>query len=117
MPWISNGAWDLHHATPSETDAMLEWISLGGRGLDTAFSYGVQDQTGMGAAVRNASVPRKELFVTTKIPCAGNASSALDYVRQDLAQLKLPYVDLLLIHQPNGCKTAAELQVSLNLIY
>ena len=68
MPWISNGAWDLHHSTPSETDAMLEWISLGGRGLDTAYSYGVTDQTGMGAAVRKASVPREELFLTTKIP-------------------------------------------------
>ena len=40
MPLINNGAWDLHHATPSEADAMVLWMSLGGRGLDTAFSYG-----------------------------------------------------------------------------
>jgi diketogulonate reductase-like aldo/keto reductase len=110
MPWISNGAWDLHHTTPDETEAMLEWISLGGRGLDTAYSYGAKDQTGMGAAVGKASVPREDLFLTTKIPCAGNASGAMHYIQQDLAQLKLSYVDLLLIHEPTGCKTAAQLQ-------
>jgi aryl-alcohol dehydrogenase-like predicted oxidoreductase len=146
MPWINNGAWDLHHATPSETAAMLEWVALGGRGLDTAYSYGVKDQTGVGAAVKQTKVPRAELFITTKIPCAGNASGALAYVRQvplprgeggggdmgrrgaryvvgasaraaprgtqDLAQLGLPYADLVLIHQPTACRTAGELQVA-----
>jgi hypothetical protein len=33
LPWISNGAYDLHHAKPTEAQAMLEWLKLGGRGL------------------------------------------------------------------------------------
>ena len=110
LPWVSNGAYDLHHISPTETQAMLQWLELGGRGLDTAYSYGAKDQKGVGAAVHQTKVPRAEVFVTTKIPCAGNASAALDYVRQDLSQLQLPYADLVLIHEPSGCKGAAELQ-------
>ena len=77
LPMISDGAWDLHHTTPSESDAMSLWLELGGRGLDTAFSYGSKDQIGVGVAVRRAApaIPRDQIFVTTKIPCAGNASS------------------------------------------
>lgn len=112
LPWISNGAYDLHHTTPNQTEAMLLWLSLGGRGLDTAFSYGVTDQTATGAAVRQTSVPRDQVFLTTKIPCAGNASGALEYVRQDLAQLGLPYADLVLIHTPKSCASAAEIQAT-----
>jgi len=88
------------------------WLTLGGRGLDTAFSYGAKDQTGMGAAVRNTAVARGDIFLTTKIPCAGNASGALDYVRTDLQQLGLEYADLILIHTPKACKTHAEIQAT-----
>ena len=35
------------------------------------------------------AVARGDIFLTTKIPCAGNASGALDYVRTDLQQLGL----------------------------
>jgi diketogulonate reductase-like aldo/keto reductase len=112
MPWINNGAWDLHHVSPSEAEAMEEWLALGGRGLDTAFSYGTKDQIGVGIAVRNSTVPRDDIFITTKIPCTGNTTSALGYVKADLAQLALPYADLILIHTPSGCKTEAEIQAT-----
>ena len=68
---------------------MSLWLQLGGRGLDTAYSYGSADQIGVGVAVRKAAqagIPRADIFVTTKIPCAGNASGALAYVKEDLAQ-------------------------------
>ena len=114
LPWISNGAWDLHHATPSEADATSLWLQLGGRGLDTAYSYGSADQIGVGDAVRKAAptIPRGDIFVTTKIPCAGNASGALAYVKEDLAQLGLAYADLILIHTPAKCTSDAEIQAT-----
>ena len=62
--------------------------------------------------MRQTAVPRGDIFLTTKIPCAGNASAALDYVRQDLSQLQLPYADLILIHQPKGCESTAQLQAT-----
>jgi diketogulonate reductase-like aldo/keto reductase len=41
-----------------------------------------------------------EIVITTKNPDAGNATGALAYVREDLAQLGLPYADSILIHTP-----------------
>ena len=56
------------------------------------------------------NISRKDVFITTKIPAGvGNASDcradpdlALAYVREDLRQLKLDYVDLVLLHAPCG---------------
>jgi diketogulonate reductase-like aldo/keto reductase len=42
---------------------------VGGRGLDTALSYGDATQGEVAAAVKASPVPRTEIFVTTKIPC------------------------------------------------
>ena len=50
------------------------FIKLGGRGIDTAWSY--ENQPSVGDAVRGAGVPRSELFVTTKIECMGTADAA-----------------------------------------
>jgi diketogulonate reductase-like aldo/keto reductase len=68
----------------SEQVAAL-WLSVGGRGLDTANSYHNQDQ--VGAAVKASGLSRQDVFVTTKIFCAGNASGALAAVDSDLEQL------------------------------
>lgn len=57
-----------------------------------------QDQ--IGAAIRGSGLDRSEIFVTTKIFCAGNASGAVAAIESDLQQLGLPQVDLVLIHRP-----------------
>ena len=76
------------------------WLSLGGRGLDTARSYHNQDQ--VGAAIRESGLDRSSVFITTKIACAGNASGAAAMIDGDLKMLGYPSVDLLLIHRPNS---------------
>ncbi len=74
-------------------------MSLGGRGIDTAWSY--FNQPAVGAAVREQhSAPRKDVFLTTKIECMGTADAAYAAIERDLKLLGLEYVDLVLIHAP-----------------
>jgi 2,5-diketo-D-gluconate reductase A len=72
-------------------------IDTGYRLIDTAAAYG--NEGGVGRAVAHASVPREEIFVTTKLwnDRHGDADRALD---ESLAALGLPWVDLYLIHWP-----------------
>ena len=62
LPLINLGTGSNHTA----------WFEHGGRGADTAYDYGNEEQREIGAAIRHAvknGVPRSELFVTTKVPC------------------------------------------------
>ena len=93
------------------------WLSLGGRGLDTALTYGQQDQQDVGRAVRESGLDRSEVFVTTKVPCCPSAIFCTKYdpgvlpqcraehnvtkdVEDTLSALGLAYADLLLLHWP-----------------
>lgn len=74
-------------------------LALGYRHVDTARVYG--NEADVGAAVREANVPRAELFVTTKL---WNADQGHDAARRafdaSLGRLGLDYVDLYLVHWP-----------------
>lgn len=98
MPRVSMGHSDSSAKTSKQVAAL--WLSLGGRGLDTARSYHNQDQ--VGAAIRESGLDRSSVFITTKIACAGNASGAAAMIDGDLKMLGYPSVDLLLIHRPNS---------------
>ena len=93
------------------------WLTIGGRGVDTALVYGDKAQRETGRAVAESTLPRSEIFVTTKIPCcpAGNwlraaGSSEIkcdalghntsNHIAHDLDMLGLDYVDLMLLHWP-----------------
>lgn len=85
------------------------WVQAGGRGVDTAFSYGDPDQSNAGRVVVDSGHPRSEFFVTTKIPCC--PTPFIDWCRpgwddtsavmqHDLDVLGLGYADLLILHWP-----------------
>jgi 2,5-diketo-D-gluconate reductase A len=80
--------------------AVCRAIELGYRHLDTAENYG--NEAGVGEAVRRSSVPRGEIFITTKF---NKNWHSVDGVREafqaSLKRLGTDYVDLLLIHWPN----------------
>lgn len=82
---------------------MLRWEAspTGYRLIDTAAAYG--NEEAVGRAIEKSDVPRKEVFVTTKlwIQDAGY-ESAKDAFERSLERLGLDYVDLYLIHQPFG---------------
>ena len=75
-------------------------LQLGYRHLDTAAFYGNEVENGEG--LRQSGVKREEVLICTKVRennlLPENFNKSLD---QSLANLKLPYVDLLLIHWNN----------------
>jgi diketogulonate reductase-like aldo/keto reductase len=75
-----------------------DWLSQGGRGIDTAWIY--FDQTEVAAAVAESGVAREDLFITTKLmECI---TGAKHYIEYNLKKLNTSYIDLLLIHAPIG---------------
>lgn len=74
-------------------------IQSGYRHIDTARKYG--SERWVGEAIRDAGVPRHELWVTTKVTEEdARADAFARSVDTSLEALGLDYVDLLLIHWP-----------------
>lgn len=78
---------------------VLDAIETGYRLIDTAQSYG--NEEAVGKAIQKASVPREELFITTKV-WISNAGydKAKASIEESLKKMQLDYLDLVLIHQP-----------------
>jgi diketogulonate reductase-like aldo/keto reductase len=75
-------------------------LRLGYRHIDTAAMYDNEQDVGDG--LRASGVPREQVFITTKVWSSNLAARDLQRsAEQSLARLKLPHVDLLLIHWPN----------------
>lgn len=78
---------------------VLDAISVGYRAIDTAQSYGNEEE--VGNAIRKCSVPREELFITTKVWISnGGYENAKASLQESLQKLQTEYIDLVLIHQP-----------------
>ena len=76
-------------------------LAAGFRSIDTAEFYGNEDAVGQ--AIRRSSVPRDEIWLTTKVlhPRAPRPTSVRAAAEASLRRLGLDYVDALLIHWPN----------------
>lgn len=100
MPVLGYGTFQITDPAVCEK-CVSDALELGYRLFDTAASY--QNETAVGKAVRSSGIPRKDLFITTKlwVQDAGydNTLKAFD---TSLKKLGLDYVDLYLIHQPFG---------------
>ncbi len=92
MPVLGLGTWQLKHQT---ADSVGQALEAGYRMIDTSGDY--HTQRGIGEALRAAACPRESVFITTKIEETGDPYEA---VRTNLAELRLDYVDLVLIHRP-----------------
>jgi len=81
-----------------ETQRVVEdALEAGYRHIDTAAGYG--NEAGVGAAIAASGIPRKELFITTKLRNGehGTATEAFEASRQALG---IDVIDLYLIHWP-----------------
>ncbi|TFK23951.1 Aldo/keto reductase [Coprinopsis marcescibilis] len=80
-------------------DPILEAFKVGYRHVDTAQMYG--NEAEVGEAVAQSGLKREDIFITTKINSPNHgferASQSID---ESLAELKLDYVDLFLVHDP-----------------
>jgi 2,5-diketo-D-gluconate reductase B len=85
-------------------DAVKTALKLGYRHLDTAERYGNEEWVGEGLhqALAEQGLKREDVFVTTKVYWDKLAPGDFERsVEESLAKLKLPWVDLLLIHWNN----------------
>jgi len=100
MPLLGFGVFQVPDLKECERSVVTA-LQTGYRLLDTAASYG--NEAAVGNAIRNAGVPRDELFVTTKlwIQDAGYDSARRAFERS-MQRLQLDVLDLYLIHQPIG---------------
>ena len=99
MPLMGYGVWQI---APAECEQYVsEALKAGYRSIDTAQAY--YNEEGVGEAISKSGIPRKELFLTTKvwISNAGEEKAARS-IDESLRKLKTDYIDLLLIHQPFG---------------
>ncbi|MGT2753542.1 aldo/keto reductase [Streptococcus ovis] len=81
-------------------NAVLAALKAGYRHIDTAAYYGNEES--IGRAIRDSGIPRKELFITTKLwNDAHGYEEAKAALADSLAKLQLDYIDLYLIHWPN----------------
>lgn len=98
IPQVGLGVWQ---ATNAQTEQAVRYAldEAGYRHIDTASIYG--NEEGVGKAIRASSVPREQIFVTTKLWNSDQGyERALTAFDKSLARLGTDYVDLFLIHWP-----------------
>jgi diketogulonate reductase-like aldo/keto reductase len=98
MPWFGLGVYKAQ--VGEETfQAVKAAIKAGYRSIDTAAFY--ENEESVGQAIKEAGVPREDLFITTKV---WNSDQRNDTVLQafetSIKKLDLDYVDLYLVHWP-----------------
>lgn len=100
MPILGFGVFQVTDLAECER-SVLDAINSGYRLIDTAQSYG--NEEAVGRAIKNSSVPREELFITTKLWIQDKGYEGTKQAfESSLSKLQLDYLDLYLIHQPFG---------------
>jgi 2,5-diketo-D-gluconate reductase A len=98
MPLLGLGTWQISNSAAPQAIAYA--LEAGYRHIDTATAY--RNETGIGKALASEAVPRRSLFVTTKLP-PDHAGRERRTLTESLTKLGLHYVDLWLVHwPPNG---------------
>ncbi len=110
MPLEGFGVFQIPDAVECEQVA-YNAIKTGYRLIDTAAAYRNEEAVGkaVARAVADGLTTREELFITTKVWVTDQKTedSAYQAVKTSLAKLNMPYVDLILLHQPMGDYFAA----------
>lgn len=97
IPQLGLGVWQVDPAITARVVA--DGIRAGYRSIDTAEGYG--NEEGVGRAIREAGVPRRELVITSKLRNGGHARDlALRSFDETMRKLGIEQLDLFLIHWP-----------------
>ena len=98
MPLFGIGVWRMEPGRKTK-EAVTLALELGYIHIDTASMY--KNEEDVGAAVQESSLPRENLFITSKVHTSEVGYDAtLEAFERSLQKLKLSYIDLYLIHKP-----------------
>jgi len=97
MPLLGLGVYDMYGQEAEK--AVVTALEIGYRLIDTASMY--KNETEIGNAIKKSSVPRADIFITTKLNNADHGyDAALKAFEVSLKKLQTDYIDLYLIHWP-----------------
>jgi 2,5-diketo-D-gluconate reductase A len=102
IPLLGLGVWQVPNG-PECVTAVRWALELGYRHIDTAQAYGNEESVGEG--LRESGIARDELFITTKFYPARRDPVA--EAERSLRRLGVDFVDLYIIHWPEGGPTWA----------
>jgi 2,5-diketo-D-gluconate reductase A len=91
IPAMGLGTWELRGGAQTVGTA----LGFGYRLIDTAGDYGTQPA--IGKAIREARVPRDDIFLVTKVE---ETEDGYDATKNRLRELSMDHADLVLIHRP-----------------
>ena len=95
IPQLGYGVWQIEDN--GAADAVGTALEAGYRHIDTASIYG--NEVGVGRGIAASSVPREDIFLTTKLWNSDQGSEkAITALDASLERLGTDYVDLYLIH-------------------
>lgn len=98
MPCVGFGVFQIQDKDEC-VRVVKDAIEVGYRLIDTAQSYG--NEEAVGEAIAKSSVPRADLFITTKVWITNAGyEKAKASIEESLQKMQLDYLDLVLIHQP-----------------
>lgn len=101
LPPIGFGTYSLNGTTGVRVIEAA--LTTGYRLIDSAFTY--ENEGAVGQAIRNSSVPRDQITVTSKLPGRHHRyNEALETIQESIFRTGLDYLDLYLIHWPNPQK-------------
>ena len=97
MPYLGLGVFQMPNDQIKK--AVHAALDFGYRHIDTAAFY--ENEDGLGEAIKTHAIPRKELFITSKV---WNTDQGYDQTisafNQSLKKLQTDYLDLYLVHWP-----------------
>jgi len=93
IPVLGLGVWETPSGNICE-EAVLAALETGYRHIDTAAIY--ENEESVGAALKKTSIPREEIFITTKL-WNSDHDDPEEAFNESLKKLQLDYVDLYLM--------------------
>ena len=97
MPYLGLGVFKTSNQEIS--DAVHWALDAGYRHIDTAAFY--ENEDGLGEALKSHSLPRKEIFITSKVWNTDQGyNETIDAFNKSIGKLQTDYLDLYLVHWP-----------------